>query len=158
MPASASRCASALLENQGHHRENGTERTSAMALTPALLSKAMKRSAARLEWPMVNRSQEGIIFDARSRASARGQIGDEVVHGAGEPLEHGKVEPIDRDENADPTRRRQHHVRHETGDAAALCQDHRALLPGHRDDPPQSKPSIFSPPTPTAALSPSCQR
>ena len=103
MPASASRCASALLENQGHHRENGTERTSAMALTPALLSKAIKRSAARLEWPMLKRSQEGLIFDARSRASARGQIGDEVVRGAGEPLEHGKAEPIDRDENPDST-------------------------------------------------------
>jgi len=30
----ASRCASALPENQGHQRENGTERTSATAVTP----------------------------------------------------------------------------------------------------------------------------
>jgi hypothetical protein len=42
-----------LPENQGHQRENGTERTSAMAVTPACLSKATKRSAVRLEWPMV---------------------------------------------------------------------------------------------------------
>jgi hypothetical protein len=45
-----------LPENQGHQRENGTERTSATAVTPASLSKATKRSAVRLEWPMVKRS------------------------------------------------------------------------------------------------------
>ncbi len=36
---------------------SGTERTSATAVTPASLSKATKRSAARLEWPMVKSSQ-----------------------------------------------------------------------------------------------------
>src|SRR5262245_30351366 len=56
IPSSASRCASCFAENQGHQRENGTERTSATALTPAFLSNAMKRSAARLEWPIVKRS------------------------------------------------------------------------------------------------------
>jgi hypothetical protein len=44
-----------LAENQGHQREKGTERTSATAVTPALVSKAMKRSAGKLEWPMVKR-------------------------------------------------------------------------------------------------------
>src|SRR4029453_19159705 len=57
MASPASRSASALPENQGHQRENGTERTSATAVTPASFSKATKRSAARLEWPMVKRSQ-----------------------------------------------------------------------------------------------------
>src|SRR5512144_912259 len=56
MPLAASRAAKALFENHGHQRENGTERTSTMALTPASLSNAMKRSAGRLEWPMVRRS------------------------------------------------------------------------------------------------------
>jgi len=40
-----------LAENQGHQREKGTER----AVTPALVSKAKKHSAGRLEWPMVKR-------------------------------------------------------------------------------------------------------
>src|SRR5262249_22353213 len=57
MASPASRSASALPANQGHQRENGTERTSATAVTPASLSKPTKRSAARLEWPMVKRSQ-----------------------------------------------------------------------------------------------------
>src|SRR5215510_13175434 len=57
MASPASRSASALPVNQGHQRENGTERTSATAVTPASLSKPTKRSAARLEWPMVKRSQ-----------------------------------------------------------------------------------------------------
>src|SRR5262245_1556893 len=68
---------------------------------------------------------------ARDRgASARGQIGDEVVHAVGESLEHGKVQPIDRDENADPACRRQHHVSHKAGDAPALGQDQRAMPTG----------------------------
>src|SRR5262249_4571617 len=57
MASPASRAASALPVNQGHQRENGTERTSATAVMPASLSKPTKRSAARLEWPMVKRSQ-----------------------------------------------------------------------------------------------------
>src|SRR5215472_1843770 len=52
MASPASRSASALPENQGHQRANGTERTSTTAVTPASLSKATKRSAARLEWPI----------------------------------------------------------------------------------------------------------
>src|SRR5512133_3989249 len=58
MRAPASRSANALPENHGHQRENGTERTSAIAVTPALVSKAMKRSAERFEWPMVRRSND----------------------------------------------------------------------------------------------------
>jgi hypothetical protein len=42
-------CASGLLENHGHQRENGTERTSMTALTLESLSSVMKRSAGRLE-------------------------------------------------------------------------------------------------------------
>src|SRR5215813_6811237 len=57
MASPASRSGSALPVNQGHQRENGTERTSATAVMPASLSKPTKRSAARLEWPMVKRSQ-----------------------------------------------------------------------------------------------------
>ena len=52
--------ANALLENHGHQRENGSERTSTMALTPASVSNAMKRSAGRLEWPMVRRSAAAV--------------------------------------------------------------------------------------------------
>src|SRR5262245_61585724 len=68
-----------------------------------------------------------ITYAAMEAASTRGQIGDEVVHAVGEPVEHGKVQPIDRDENADPARRRQHHVGHKAGDAPALGQDQRAM-------------------------------
>jgi hypothetical protein len=46
----------ALARKPLRQRENGTERTSATAVTPALVSRAMKRSAGRLEWPMVRRS------------------------------------------------------------------------------------------------------
>ena len=47
--SAASRVASGLLENHGHQRENGTERTSMTALTLESLSSVMKRSAGRLE-------------------------------------------------------------------------------------------------------------
>jgi len=57
MPSRISRSASAFPENQGKRRENGTERTSATVVTPALRSSVTKRSAGRLEWPMVRRSQ-----------------------------------------------------------------------------------------------------
>src|SRR5499426_225867 len=80
MASPASRAASALPENQGHQRENGTERTSATAVTPASLSSATKRSAVRLEWPMVKRSQAadrviGSVEFSRSRSPRRREIG-----------------------------------------------------------------------------------
>ncbi len=43
------RSASALPENHGKRRENGTERTSATAVTPAFCNSARKRSAGRFE-------------------------------------------------------------------------------------------------------------
>ena len=59
MPSRASRSANALAENQGKRRENGTERTSATAVTPALRNSPMKRSAGWLEWPMVRQVEGG---------------------------------------------------------------------------------------------------
>src|SRR3954466_923730 len=56
MPPWARRCANALPENHGNRRENGTERTSAITSTPLVFTNDTKRSAARLEWPIVNRS------------------------------------------------------------------------------------------------------
>src|SRR5436190_6955738 len=57
MPSCPSRSARALPENHGNRRENGTDRTSATAVTSAFLSSDRKRSTARLEWPIVNKSK-----------------------------------------------------------------------------------------------------
>src|ERR1700684_4588259 len=56
----ASVTAKFLPENHGKRRENGVERTSATASTPASRSKVMKRSAGIFEWPMLNRSKDDI--------------------------------------------------------------------------------------------------
>src|SRR5579863_4954106 len=60
MPSAASRAARLFFENQGKCRESGTERTSAIAVTPAPRSIAIKRSAGMLEWPMLRRSKGGM--------------------------------------------------------------------------------------------------
>src|SRR5580704_1896238 len=60
MPCCASVAAKFLPENHGKRRENGVERTSAMASTPASRSNATKRSAGIFEWPMLNRSKDDI--------------------------------------------------------------------------------------------------
>src|SRR5262249_23076321 len=73
--------------------------------------------------------------DVASGALARRELGDEIVQAGGEALEHRKVEAIDRDECADLARRRQYHVGHEPGDAAALGHDQRAVVLGQRHDP-----------------------
>jgi hypothetical protein len=61
MPASAKSGARFSAENQGQKRENGVERTSAIAVTPAARCIAIKRSAGILEWPMLNRSKAVIV-------------------------------------------------------------------------------------------------
>ncbi len=55
MPLLCSRSDSGRLENQGNRRENGTERTSTMAVTLWSRSIVMKLSSGRFEWPMVRR-------------------------------------------------------------------------------------------------------
>ena len=57
MPLAASRAANALLENHGHRREMAPSAHRRPRSRLASLSSAMKRSAGRLEWPMVRRSQ-----------------------------------------------------------------------------------------------------
>src|ERR1700721_820099 len=57
MPCCASVAAKFLPENHGKRRENGVERTSAMASAPASRSNAKKRSAGIFEWRMLDRSR-----------------------------------------------------------------------------------------------------
>src|ERR1700756_4557194 len=61
MPCCASVAARFLPENHGKRRENGVERTSATAFTPAWRNSPMKRSAGIFEWPMLNRSNDDIV-------------------------------------------------------------------------------------------------
>src|SRR5580704_8991296 len=58
MSCCASVAARFLPENHGKRRENGVERTSAMAFTPAWRSSPIKRSLGIFEWPMLNRSKD----------------------------------------------------------------------------------------------------
>ena len=60
MPSCASLSAKFLPENHGKRRDTGVERTSTIVLTPASRSIVMKRSAAMLEWPMLNKSKADI--------------------------------------------------------------------------------------------------
>jgi hypothetical protein len=81
MPAAASRGARFFFENQGKWREPGTERTSAIMLTSAPCSRARKRSAGMLEWPMLNRLNDGMSADL-SKLSINSQFGDRFTRGA----------------------------------------------------------------------------
>src|SRR5207253_578580 len=81
--ASARRAASVLPENHGKRRENGTERTSAMAVTPALSSNDWNCSALRLEWPIVNRSNSigGVITSLSASLLHLGHLNQRNVAG-----------------------------------------------------------------------------
>src|SRR4030088_3306258 len=70
MSAPCRRAASFEPENHGKRRENGTERTSAMAVTPASCTSVMKRSAGRLEWPMVNSWKSACSATASTTSSS----------------------------------------------------------------------------------------
>src|SRR5271170_1363116 len=61
MPSWASRACRFPRENHGKKRDTGAERTSATAFTLPIRSKASKRSAGRLEWPILSRSNEGMV-------------------------------------------------------------------------------------------------
>src|SRR3984957_14601306 len=72
MPALASRGFSALPENHGKRRENGTERTSATVVAPEFFNRSRKCSAGRLECPMVNRSKSAAaVIDVAPGSVAR---------------------------------------------------------------------------------------
>src|SRR6266851_5619957 len=70
MPCCVSVAARVLAENHGKRRENGVERTSAIASAPASCSNAIKRSAAIFEWPMLNRSKDDIVRSLAEKAPA----------------------------------------------------------------------------------------
>ena len=71
IPLLCRRSASVRLENDGNRRENGTDRTSTIAVTPCAFSNAKNWSAGRLEWPMVKRlvSREPVIGNRRCNES-----------------------------------------------------------------------------------------
>ena len=76
MPAPCRRAASLGPENHGKRRENGTDRTSATAVTPVLWASVMNASTGRLEWPMVNKSRSAAAIIAPFAAlSAGGRAG-----------------------------------------------------------------------------------
>jgi hypothetical protein len=97
MPSRVSCSASRLPENQGNRRENGTDRTSTSAVTPAPASSAAKRSAGRLEWPIVNRSKSaGAIIGSLSVVTAPSLrlTSDGLTSGATFPLHRGQIYAI----------------------------------------------------------------